>query len=321
MDGSRSSSALPNARMREVGIDVAPLEDDSDSEDEGRVYETQPVEISLACLKLPPFELTGSCMSVFAVLWMYRSKDNRWQEHGRSDVVRHGNSPQFARSFFINYVINDDPISFAKTDQWLRVDIYQRNSTLPHLSSHIKHGEMKFTLRELYRTPVKRIVRALTGGQDEDQRDAGSVVVRIAPVKDTSGYCEITVTARNLGSVTSRAMCNTFLEVSRYSHGQFETVSRSELARNTISPRYPQIEVSTHRLCFNNGETYLRFDIYNEQNAGTHIFLGRVETSLDELLAPSSRCGTTQFLLSMKDGPSLPHSAKANRRKLLSTSK
>eukprot|EP01052_Picozoa_sp_SAG31_P067072 SAG31_NODE_25861_length_452_cov_2.019830_1_plen_35_part_00 len=31
---------------------------------------------------------TSDGLQVFAVLWLYRRKDNRWQEHGRTEVVR-----------------------------------------------------------------------------------------------------------------------------------------------------------------------------------------------------------------------------------------
>eukprot|EP01051_Picozoa_sp_SAG22_P020149 SAG22_NODE_3958_length_1450_cov_1.106588_1_plen_198_part_10 len=152
----------PSSRSKsKAGAGSDEDDDELASDDEDIETETIPVEVSLGCLDLPPFELTGSCMSVFAVLWLYRRKDNRWQEHGRTEVVRHGDSPGFVRSFFLNYIKNENPITFAKTDQWLRVDLYQRGSTLPNLSSHIKQGEVKFTLRELFRTPIKRISREL----------------------------------------------------------------------------------------------------------------------------------------------------------------
>ena len=31
--------------------------------------------------------------------------------------------------------------------QWVRIQVFQRNSTLPNLSNHILHGQVKFTLR------------------------------------------------------------------------------------------------------------------------------------------------------------------------------
>ena len=86
----------------------------------------------------------------------------------------------------------------ARALQWVRIQVFQRNSTLPNLSNHILHGQVKFTLRtpppplapglsaavrrsragsapaashliavdvrcagELYRTPTKVITRSL----------------------------------------------------------------------------------------------------------------------------------------------------------------
>ena len=120
-------------------------------------------------------------MSVFAVLWLYNRTDRRWQEHGRTEVVRHGADPSFARSFYLRYNQNSNPLTYEATDQaralppapasprpcsppprrprrappeprpralqWVRIQVFQRNSTLPNLSNHILHGQVKFTLR------------------------------------------------------------------------------------------------------------------------------------------------------------------------------
>ena len=56
-------------------------------------FDEVPVEISFSCEGLPLLEMTGSCMSVFAVVWLYNRTDRRWQEHGRTEVVRHGDDP------------------------------------------------------------------------------------------------------------------------------------------------------------------------------------------------------------------------------------
>jgi hypothetical protein len=96
-------------------------------------FDEVPVEISFSCEGLPLLEMTGSCMSVFAVVWLYNRTDRRWQEHGRTEVVRHGDSPAFARSFYLRYAQNNNPVTYEATDQWVRVQIFQRNSYVaPH---------------------------------------------------------------------------------------------------------------------------------------------------------------------------------------------
>ena len=67
-----------------------------------------PVEISLGCSDLPILQATGSCLSVFAVLWVRKQGSERWQEHGRTEVVRSGSAPQFMRSFFLDFLDHDD---------------------------------------------------------------------------------------------------------------------------------------------------------------------------------------------------------------------
>ena len=87
------------------------------------------VELSFGCGGLPRLEI-GSLMPVFAVLWLWRRKERRWQEHGRTEVVRDP-APNFVRSFYLDYVDHADNFS-DEHDQWAKVEIYQRKTHCPH---------------------------------------------------------------------------------------------------------------------------------------------------------------------------------------------
>ena len=44
----------------------------------------------------------------FAVLWVYRKANMRWQEHGRTETVQHRDAPQFVRAFYLTYRESND---------------------------------------------------------------------------------------------------------------------------------------------------------------------------------------------------------------------
>ena len=90
--------------------------------------ELVPVEISLGCRDLPILAATGSCLSVFAVLWIRKQGSERWQEHGRTEVVRSGSAPQFARSFFLDYLDHDDVLRNEEYDTWPKPNVMSSQS-------------------------------------------------------------------------------------------------------------------------------------------------------------------------------------------------
>jgi hypothetical protein len=263
-----------------------------------RACKTVPVEVSVGCVGLPSLEMTASCPSVFAVLWLYSPSDRRWQEHGRTEVCRHGDDPQFARSFFLSYRKSHDPVSYHVTDQWLRFQLYLRSSTLPHLSNHTMLGQVQFPLRELYRKPIKRLTLPLLIEVDETpgavsasssvsstlpgspSKDSSTLVLRLALVGDTSGYVECETKVMKLGQAGAKRGADTFLTVSRYCGGQFEVVHRTPHHQNSLAPRFGLFEASMHRLCLNDPELYLQFAVWNVERDGRHTLLGSVETCL-----------------------------------------
>ena len=127
------------------------------------ILEKLPVELTVACANLATMEETGGNMSVFAVLRTWNPIKEWWAEHGRTETLRE-NSPKFANSFLLDYVDHDDDYSSEFT-QWIKIELYQRKSQMSDLAIHVKQGEMVFSLRSVYRTPVFRTTKEMdTGG-------------------------------------------------------------------------------------------------------------------------------------------------------------
>ena len=183
---------------------------------------TIPVEVSICCEHLKLMELTGSSRPVFAVLWLYRRQDRRWQEFGRTEVVRHHDCPSFIRSFQLPYLDNKDVLRWDELDQYVRIELYQHNSSSSNLKQHLCLGKVSFALRVLYTTPVKRL--HLPFGPVTDAGHESCIVARIAPVDTARGAepVEFSLEVAGMQELVRRDMCNPFLIISRYAFGQWE---------------------------------------------------------------------------------------------------
>ena len=257
-----------------------------------------PVEISLGCSDLPTLQATQSAITIFAVVWIRRAGgDGRWQEHGRTEPVRHGSTPQFARSFFFEYLDHNDNLRADDYDTSLRIEIYQHTNAnaTTDLASQKCCGYCDTTLRVLHRTPVKRLELPL---RLSSQRviSRGSVHVRIAdapPSTQLQPFVEIDIAATEVfrekgGTGQFFATCHRYT-----TGGVFELVYRTELARPCTTGsssktanglRFRTWKPTLHRCCFQNVDSRLLFEFVREDKLGFHESVGRAETSLAELL-------------------------------------
>ena len=172
---------------------------------------TRPVEVTICCERLPLMELTGSSCPVFAVLWLYRRQDRRWQEFGRTEVVRHHDCPHFMRSFQLTYLDNKDVMRWDELDQYIRIELYQHNSSSVNLQQHLRLGKISFALRELFCTPVQRVT--LPFGPTTPAGLESCITARIAEVNTAHGAepVEVAVEVAGLGSLVRRDLCNPFI--------------------------------------------------------------------------------------------------------------
>ena len=261
-----------------------------------------PVEISLGCADLPILQATGSCLSVFAVLWVRKQGNERWQEHGRTEVVRSGSAPQFARSFFLDYLDHDDVLRNEEYDTWLRVELFQHTgTTVADLEKQKRCGWVETTLRELYRTPIKQMLLGLRLSKSSVIKH-GALELRIADApRDTlQPFVEFSLAAtfgkglrraKSTGISRSAATGEYFVTCHRYTHGGvFELFYRTERARPATSSAvgasisFGAVKQSLQRCCFGKHDTFIRYELWQEDKLGFHQKLGSVDTTLAEML-------------------------------------
>ena len=274
-----------------------------------------PVEVSLGCADLPMLAATGSCLSVFAVLFVRKpGSGGRWQEHGRTEVVRAGGEPQFARSFFVDYLDHDDVLRNEEYDTWVRVELFQHTGTaaaLMDLEKQKRCGWVETTLRELYRTPVKKMPLALKFSRACAIKQ-GSLELRIAdaPRNALQPFVELNLSASLAGNQPTRtakapgggsgsrsgATGEYFVTCHRYTiGGVFELYYRTERAKPAIASAaagcisFEPVKQSLQRCCFGQRETFLRFQFWQEDKLGFHQMLGEMDTTLNEMMEAQQR--------------------------------
>ena len=211
-----------------------------------------------------------------------------WAEHGRSETLRETN-PRFATSFMLDYVDHNDDYS-CEFDQWIKIELYQRKSQMPDLSRHIKQGEMVFTLRSIYRVPVRRESAELDRG--------GTMAARLQPVPeevDTIGALELRITANLVGIHTGvdNQICP-YIQMMRYvgldakNKPFFEPIYRSAVVRNAERPDFGDVHLSPHHVAnIVKESSYIKFEVYDMEARGDPRCIGAMETTLAHMLEDS----------------------------------
>ncbi len=163
VEGSSAVAAIDPRLVKQLEMHKLTQVDSRTRPGQTFTLKKRPVELTVACTSLATMEETGGNMSVFAVLRTWNPDKEWWAEHGRTETLRE-RSPRFATSFLLDYVDHDDDYSSEFT-QWVKIELYQRKSQMSDLAIHVKQGEMVFSLRSVYRTPVFRTTNAMdTGG-------------------------------------------------------------------------------------------------------------------------------------------------------------
>jgi hypothetical protein len=163
VEGSSTVPAIDPRLVKQLEMHKLTQVDSRSRPGQTFMLKKMPVELTVACASLATMEETGGNMSVFAVLRTWNPHKEWWAEHGRTETLRE-NSPRFASSFLLDFVDHDDDYSSEFT-QWVKIELYQRKSQMSDLAIHVKQGEMVFSLRSVYRTPVFRTTNDMeTGG-------------------------------------------------------------------------------------------------------------------------------------------------------------
>ena len=79
---------------------------------------------------------------------------------------------------------HDDDYSSEFT-QWIKIELYQRKSQMSDLAIHVKQGEMVFSLRSIYRTPVFRTTNDIETGGTMTVRSAKHTNDHVVPLSES----------------------------------------------------------------------------------------------------------------------------------------
>ena len=96
---------------------------------------------------------------------------------------------------------HDDDYSSEFT-QWIKIELYQRKSQMSDLAIHVKQGEMVFSLRSIYRTPVFRTTNDIETGGTMTVRSAKHTNDHVVPLSESdTPLCLTTATVTVVGGL------------------------------------------------------------------------------------------------------------------------
>ena len=252
-------------------------------------------ELTFALSNVPRMEKTDACCRAFAVLFVWTTDDSaggemqphgEWEEYGRTETVQHGTRPDFTRSFVM------DLVGKGGGGQRCCLKVYSRISTNPRLSEQQLLGSHEFTLTELFHVPGMREVRKLRASE-EDETINGDLVVQMTPLDVDDKAVSVAVSGLNfrVGEEFHKdkaSLLDLFFILWRGGENgditNVEATYRSEVCWQTDVPKWKPVELSLHRLCAGDLDHEVVVEVFDWDNMGDHVLLGKVHMTARALV-------------------------------------
>ena len=252
-------------------------------------------ELTFALSNVPRMEKTDACCRAFAVLFVWTTDDSaggemqphgEWEEYGRTETVQHGTRPDFTRSFVM------DLVGKGGGGQRCCLKVYSRISTNPRLSEQQLLGSHEFTLTELFHVPGMREVRKLRASE-EDETINGDLVVQMTPLEVDDKAVSVAVSGLNfrVGEEFHKdkaSLLDLFFILWRGGENgditNVEATYRSEVCWQTDVPKWKPVELTLHRLCAGDLDHEVVVEVFDWDNMGDHVLLGKVHMTARALV-------------------------------------
>jgi len=234
---------------------------------------TSKVELSLLCNNLADMD-TFSKSDPFAVLYLKDSRSGHWVYVDRTETIDNTLNPQWAKKFVLEF-------QFEKR-QVMKIEVYDADSSSPHLADHDFIGSVECSLGEVLRAQGRGDTRPLVGVKREQ-----TITLMAEELLTSREVINLRLEGRSLdrkdwwGFGTSDPFL-TILRAGEY--GQWRVVHRTEVVKGNLNPCWHQIELTLSSLCNADHHRPLKLTVEDWNASGSHSMIGEVETNVDALL-------------------------------------
>jgi hypothetical protein len=230
------------------------------------------VELHVSCKSLKKMDKFSESDPVCVLYAM--SERSRWEEVGRTEIIRNCKDPEFSRFF-------DIPFFFERV-QKLQMAVFDVDNSTPDLSDDDFIGTVFFELGEVVGShgrldrPVKNQKGKVTGQMtltlEEKSRGAPDHCVHIQ------------LSGRKLDDLDTWSKSDPFFVFKRATeNGSWLPVFKSETIMNNLNPNWAGFSSSSSALCNGDLDRPLVIEVYDWEKSGQHKLIGACSLSLGSL--------------------------------------
>eukprot|EP01040_Poterioochromonas_malhamensis_P007713 gene7713-8331_t len=238
------------------------------------------IELFLSAENLPLHSGVFTHTYPFAVVYEVDRVTKTLKKVGRTDKVNN-QSPTWAQSFVIEFLFE------VKQDFVVKVFHADGSKDLNNEGQHRLIGEIAFELATVLCSSTKTVNLPIVNPSDRSSKGLGHLIVRTEAKADTRDLFCVTFSANNLSNKEGFfSKSDPFIRILRCNEdGSYSPVWESPVVRDSLNPRWSATKLSLSKIC--NGDIHrpLRFEIYDHEKSGKHVFMGQVsEVSVASLV-------------------------------------
>nr|XP_011422303.2 copine-3 isoform X2 [Crassostrea gigas] len=230
------------------------------------------VELRVECKDLKKkdeFSKSDPC----AALYVLSRKSQKWEEIGRTELIKNCHDPKFAHAFTVDY--------FFEEVQKVKVEVYDLDNETASLADDDFLGMIECNLgvivsRNPFSAPLLK--------KDGKPMGGSTITIRSEEVKEGGEMVHMKFRATKLDNKDFLGKSDPYLEISkRAADGSWQVVHRTEVIKNTLNPVWRPFCLSSFVLCGGNKSQEIKFDCYDYDSDGSHDFIGAFTTTLEDM--------------------------------------
>ncbi|ESO82328.1 hypothetical protein LOTGIDRAFT_198063 [Lottia gigantea] len=227
------------------------------------------VELAVSCRKIIDADVFSKS-DPMCVLFVYDSKNIKWKEFGRTEIIWNNLNPDFVHKFVIRY--------YFEQLQKLKFEIYDVDSNSADLSKHDFLGSIECSLGEI--VSANKLQKSLRG----PKKNSGSIIITAEELSSCKERVTLHFCAHKLDKKDFFGKSDPFLSIYRSNEDRsFTLVHRTEVVKRNLSPTWKPFSLPVRTVCNGDYDRMMKIECYDWDADGGHDFIGEFSTTLREL--------------------------------------
>ncbi|XP_002128214.2 copine-3 isoform X1 [Ciona intestinalis] len=233
------------------------------------------VELRISCKDLLNKDFLSKSDPLCAVLW---SKDGRWVEQGRTEMILNNLNPQFAKTILLDY--------YFEEVQKLKIAVFDIDDASQNLGQADFLGEIETTLGHIVsHGSINENLKLV------DKRHAGKGTITVT-AEEQSGSKEVATVSFSANKLDKKdwfGKSDPYLELHRVGpDGRMMMVHRTEHVKNTLDPKWKPFKISVQALCGGDYDAQIIIHCYDWNSNGSCDLIGTFNATFRNFLEAST---------------------------------